>query len=174
MSVPFKRLDYSIWCMSDHGLQKTFEFKSSIMQITKSQHKFFRSTEGVYSTLVKRWSNGLFGWFDVRQQVSPTSHTCVCSCCCKHLGRTKWEGPMGIPLVLSLSLSFWACVQGKMNGISGMRPQPKSLTSAVWSLAWHSCGDSSIIKELVGGSERGNFYTEQRIMNTQGLWNISD
>ncbi len=50
---------------------------------------------------------------------------------------------MGIPSVLALSLSLslslclslWACVECKMNGISGMHPQPKSLTSAVRSLA---------------------------------------
>lgn len=123
--------NYSIWCRSNHGLQKTFEFKPSNVQMTKSQHKFYWSAEGVHSTLVKCSSNGLFGWFDVQQQVFPTSHTCFCSCCCKHLVRTKREGPMGIPSALALSL---ACVQCKMNGISGMHPQPKSLTSAVWSL----------------------------------------
>lgn len=40
------------------------------------------------------------------------------------------------------------CVHGKMNGISGMSPKPKSLTSAALSVAPHSSRNAFIIKML--------------------------
>lgn len=125
----------SVSCRPDQGHQTNFwiEIFKSVNEKRKSQHKFHWSTEGVLATLLKCWANGLFGRFDVQQQVFPTSHTCVCSCCCERLGCSdRREGPRGFPRCSrSCALTLRPCVQCKMKGISSMRLKSKSLVTAV-------------------------------------------
>lgn len=112
----------------------TFEFQPSNVERTKS-HKFYWSTDfRVHSTLLKCRSNGLFGWFDVQQQVFPTSHTCVCSCCCKHLVHTRREGPHGDSLsARSLSLSL-SSLSGHVCSVKWLESVVCILISKAWRL----------------------------------------
>lgn len=120
-------------------------------QWQKAQNKFHWSSEGLYSTLVKRWSNRLFWVVLMFSSRFSQHHTLVpCSCCCKHLAHTKREGPTGIPLMRPLSLS------GHMYGLKWMESVVCILNPEVWRLQFSMTfprGTSSIAAD-----GRGSFY----------------
>lgn len=164
------------YCGSDQGLQKAVWLLKSSNKIRTKKKEKRKSSEFHWSAEFTPpcWCADLMGFLGglmFSSRFFPTSHTCVCSCCSKHLVLSRREGLMGIPSAPSTAPSprlLPACVQRKTNGISGMCPHPKRLTSVPAKLSarfwWRLfCNQEPAWK--------GTMNNEQSTVNPEGLWN---